>query len=127
MLLNSSLVLRLQRTSVQRSGQLCSHVCVCVLYLLCIVFPISVLMLRTSEHSECVCDTVCLSVSFQFDDLGILRTHFFQVVRNHNIPEDTQERFDILRVLTLDGKNILHLEQDVGEDKHHRQDGWRTC
>ena len=102
----------------------------CTLHL---VFLSSVLRLGMSNHSskpahwhsECVCYSV--SVSFQFDDLGILRTHFFQVIRNHNVPEDTQERFDILRVLTLDGKNILHLEQDVGEKTHHKQDGWHAC
>ena len=56
----------------------------------------------------------------QFDDLGILRAHFFQVVKNHNVREDLQERFDILRVLTLDGKNIVHLEQEMGELLHRR-------
>lgn len=50
----------------------------------------------------------------QFDDLGILRAHFFRLIRDHKVSEDIQERLDILRVLTRDGKNIVHLEQDIG-------------
>ena len=44
----------------------------------------------------------------------MMRTHFFRLIQNHNIPEDLSLRLDMLRSLTDDGKDIQNFEEEIG-------------
>ncbi|KAJ4432765.1 hypothetical protein ANN_21404 [Periplaneta americana] len=55
----------------------------------------------------------CL-VQGQFDKLGLMRAHFFRVVKTHDVPEDVVPRFELLQSLTENGKDILYFEEEVG-------------
>lgn len=50
----------------------------------------------------------------QFDHLGIMRAHFFRVIKQHDHPEDTNERFELLNILTVNGKDLFYFEEEVG-------------
>ncbi|XP_057659730.1 tuberin [Diorhabda carinulata] len=45
----------------------------------------------------------------------IMRAIFYQFITQHNIPEDTGQRFDLLNILTLNGVSVLHFEEKVGK------------
>uniref|UniRef100_A0A1X7VTP7 Rap-GAP domain-containing protein n=1 Tax=Amphimedon queenslandica TaxID=400682 RepID=A0A1X7VTP7_AMPQE len=55
----------------------------------------------------------CL-VAGQCEELGILRAHFFRVIQLHNVEEDFELCFDVIRTLTDSGKNIEYIEQEIG-------------
>lgn len=50
----------------------------------------------------------------QYDRLGILRAHFFRVVKQYDHPEDLILRFELLQALTDNGKDSLYFEEEVG-------------
>jgi len=43
-----------------------------------------------------------------------LRANFFHLVQEHSVKEDTQQRLEILKVLTRDGKDIEYMEEAIG-------------
>lgn len=49
----------------------------------------------------------------QSDHLGMMRAHFFRVIKQHNHPEDVVSRFELLQSLTDNGKDILYFEEEV--------------
>ncbi|PSN43169.1 hypothetical protein C0J52_09893 [Blattella germanica] len=55
----------------------------------------------------------CL-VQGQYDKLGLMRAHFFRVIKTHDIHEDVAPRFELLQSLTENGKDILYFEEEVG-------------
>lgn len=44
-----------------------------------------------------------------------MREHFFNVIQSHDVPEDIQNRLDLLKTLTEDGKNIKNVDDTIGE------------
>ncbi|CAH1794876.1 unnamed protein product [Owenia fusiformis] len=50
----------------------------------------------------------------QYKHLGLLRGHFFKVLRSHTLFEDLNERLDIFISLTDNGRDIELLEEDIG-------------
>lgn len=44
-----------------------------------------------------------------------MREHFFNVIQNHDVPEDIQNRLDLLKTLTENGKNIKNVDDTIGE------------
>lgn len=50
----------------------------------------------------------------QYDRLGILRAHFFRVVKQYDHPDDIIPRFELLQALTDNGKDSLYFEEEVG-------------
>lgn len=52
-------------------------------------------------------------VKGQSERLGLLRAHFFRVVKEYNHPEDITERFELFQTLTDNGKDILYFEEEV--------------
>lgn len=50
----------------------------------------------------------------QFEGLGLMRGHFFRVIQEHDVAEDTMQRLDILKALTDNGKNIKDFEDSIG-------------
>lgn len=43
-----------------------------------------------------------------------MRGHFFRVIQEHDVAEDTAHRLDILKTLTDNGKNIKDFEDSIG-------------
>lgn len=50
----------------------------------------------------------------QYDRLGILRAHFFRIIKQYDHPEDIIPRFELLQALTDNGKDSLYFEEEVG-------------
>lgn len=44
-----------------------------------------------------------------------MREHFFNVIQSHDVPEDIQNRLDLLKTLTENGKNIKNVDDTIGE------------
>lgn len=54
-------------------------------------------------------------IQSQYEDLSMMREHFFNVIQRHDVPEDIQNRLDLLRTLTENGKNIKNVDDTIGE------------
>lgn len=48
-----------------------------------------------------------------------MREKFFNLIRDHNEPDDISYRLDLLRTLTDHGKNIKNFEENIGEFMVH--------
>ncbi|XP_063234483.1 tuberin isoform X2 [Bacillus rossius redtenbacheri] len=55
----------------------------------------------------------CL-IQGQYENLGIMRTHFFKLIKTHDVEEDTAPRLELLISLTDSGKDVLHFEEEIG-------------
>ncbi|XP_067006155.2 tuberin isoform X2 [Anabrus simplex] len=55
----------------------------------------------------------CL-IQGQYEKLGLMRVHFFRLVKEHDVPEDVGPRLELLQSLTENGKDILYFEEEVG-------------
>ncbi|XP_014220709.1 tuberin [Trichogramma pretiosum] len=56
----------------------------------------------------------CL-VQGQYSRLSpLMRVKFFNVIKEHSIPEDVELRLELLQSLTDNGKDIVHLEEKMG-------------
>lgn len=47
--------------------------------------------------------------------LGILRAHFFKVIKDYPSNEDLHERLEVFKALTENGRYITYLEEELGE------------
>lgn len=50
----------------------------------------------------------------QYGQLGILRAHLFRVIKSHMVAEDNVQRFDALKALTDNGKDVTYFEDEMG-------------
>lgn len=50
----------------------------------------------------------------QYENLSILRGHFFRVIQEHDVPEDIGLRLSLLKTLTDNGKSITYFEESIG-------------
>lgn len=50
----------------------------------------------------------------QFENLSLMRAHFFRVIQDHDVPEDLSHRLDLLKSLTENGKNIQNFDEEIG-------------
>lgn len=66
------------------------------------------------EHRQFCLSFYSKLIQGQYKDLSMMRTHFFRLIQNHNIPEDLSLRLDMLRSLTDDGKDIQNFEEEIG-------------
>lgn len=54
-------------------------------------------------------------VQCQYEDLSLMRVHFFRVIQNNDNPEDVQCQLDLLKILTDNGKNIKDIDDVIGD------------
>jgi len=47
--------------------------------------------------------------------LGILRAHFFKVIKEYPSNEDLHVRLEVFKALTENGRYITYLEEELGE------------
>lgn len=50
----------------------------------------------------------------QGERLGILRAHFFKVIKDYPSNEDLHERLEVFKALTDNGRYITYLEEELG-------------
>lgn len=67
---------------------------------------------RPTEQRQAVLTFYQSLIQGQFDNLHILRYHFFCVIREHS--EDISHRLALLKTLTDNGKNITYFEEKIG-------------
>ena len=51
----------------------------------------------------------------QYDNLNMMRAHFFRVIQDHEVEEDLSYRLDMLESLTNNGKDIQYFENKIGK------------
>ncbi|XP_071489878.1 tuberin-like [Diadema antillarum] len=68
----------------------------------------------SADHRHLVLHFFKCVIIGQSDFLGLMRCHFFNVVKNHNIFEDLPQRLDMFRALSDNGKNLLDFEEEAG-------------
>ncbi|KAK0095925.1 hypothetical protein PV326_007052 [Microctonus aethiopoides] len=67
------------------------------------------------EYRHIVLNFLCCLVQGQYSKLSpLMRVKFFLVVKEHEIPEDIGPRLELLQRLTDNGKDIIHLEEQMG-------------
>ncbi|XP_011497969.1 PREDICTED: tuberin [Ceratosolen solmsi marchali] len=67
------------------------------------------------EHRHITLNFLKCLVQGQYSRLSsLMRVKFFNVVKEHDIPEDTGLRLELLQSLTDNGKDIVHLEEKMG-------------
>jgi tuberous sclerosis 2 len=49
----------------------------------------------------------------QYENLSMMRSHFFRVIEHHKVPEDLAHCLDLLKSLTDSGKDIQYFEEKV--------------
>lgn len=54
-------------------------------------------------------------IDSQIENLSLMRTHFFNIIRDKNIgPEDVKYKLELFRSLTKNGRNIQYFEEEIG-------------
>ncbi|KAL3274359.1 hypothetical protein HHI36_015757 [Cryptolaemus montrouzieri] len=53
-------------------------------------------------------------IKHQNEELRVMRAHFFRFIKTHNNPQDIGQRLQLLIVLTNNGKNVQHFEEEIG-------------
>lgn len=50
----------------------------------------------------------------QYRDLSMMRTHFFRLIQNNDIPSDLPYYLQMLKALTDNGREIHNFEEEIG-------------
>nr|CAD7441252.1 unnamed protein product [Timema bartmani] len=66
------------------------------------------------EHRHLAFTFFSCLVQGQYEKLGIMRSHFFRLIKTHDVAEDVAPRFELLQSLTENGKDIKYFEEEVG-------------
>uniref|UniRef100_A0A8C6XMY8 Tuberin n=1 Tax=Naja naja TaxID=35670 RepID=A0A8C6XMY8_NAJNA len=70
---------------------------------------------RPSEARHAVLHLLQAIILGQGERLGILRAHFFRVIKDYPSNEDLHERLEVFKALTDNGKHITYLEEELAE------------
>nr|XP_045017593.1 tuberin isoform X4 [Jaculus jaculus] len=70
---------------------------------------------RPPEARHAVLALLKAIVQGQGDRLGVLRALFFKVIKDYPSSEDLQERLEVFKALTDNGRRIAYLEEDLAE------------
>lgn len=54
-------------------------------------------------------------VQCQYEELSLMRVHFFRVIQNNDNGEDVQCQLDLLKIITDNGKNIKDIDDVIGD------------
>lgn len=54
-------------------------------------------------------------VQCQYEDLSLVREHFFRVIQLNDNLEDVQSQLNLLKTLTENGKNIKDIDNVIGD------------
>ncbi|XP_019397411.1 PREDICTED: tuberin isoform X3 [Crocodylus porosus] len=70
---------------------------------------------RPAEARHAVLHLLKAIVQGQGERLGILRAHFFRVIKDYPSNEDLHERLEVFKALTDNGRYITYLEEELAE------------
>ncbi|KAM6424525.1 tuberin isoform 2-T2 [Liasis olivaceus] len=70
---------------------------------------------RPAEARHAVLHLLKAIIQGQGERLGILRAHFFRVIKDYPSNEDLHERLEVFKALTDNGKYITYLEEELAE------------
>ncbi|XP_054850623.1 tuberin isoform X2 [Eublepharis macularius] len=70
---------------------------------------------RPLEARHAVLHLLKAIIQGQGERLGILRAHFFKVIKDYPSNEDLHERLEVFKALTDNGKYITYLEEELAE------------
>uniref|UniRef100_A0A8D0L905 Tuberin n=1 Tax=Sphenodon punctatus TaxID=8508 RepID=A0A8D0L905_SPHPU len=70
---------------------------------------------RPAEARHAVLHLLKAIIQGQGERLGILRAHFFKVIKDYPSNEDLQERLEVFKALTDNGRYITYLEEELAE------------
>uniref|UniRef100_A0A670Y0B4 Tuberin n=1 Tax=Pseudonaja textilis TaxID=8673 RepID=A0A670Y0B4_PSETE len=70
---------------------------------------------RPPEARHAVLHLLQAIILGQGERLGILRAHFFRVIKDYPSNEDLHERLEVFKALTDNGKHITYLEEELAE------------
>ncbi|XP_070617082.1 LOW QUALITY PROTEIN: tuberin [Erythrolamprus reginae] len=70
---------------------------------------------RPPEARHAVLHLLQAIILGQGERLGILRAHFFRVIKDYPSNEDLNERLEVFKALTDNGKHITYLEEELAE------------
>ncbi|XP_058838559.1 tuberin isoform X2 [Topomyia yanbarensis] len=69
---------------------------------------------KSTEQRHVALNFYCKLIQGQYDNLKLMRAHFFRVIVSHEEPEDIAYRLEMLTRLTENGKNIQYFEKEIG-------------
>ncbi|XP_017678621.1 PREDICTED: tuberin isoform X3 [Lepidothrix coronata] len=70
---------------------------------------------RPAEARHAVLHLLKAIVQGQGERLGILRAHFFKVIKDYPSNEDLHERLEVFKALTENGRYITYLEEELAD------------
>lgn len=70
---------------------------------------------RTTENRHIALNFYRKLIIGQYENLSLMRAHFFAVIQDHGIPEDIELRLELLKTLTDTGKDIKYFEEEIGK------------
>ncbi|NXN14890.1 TSC2 protein, partial [Indicator maculatus] len=70
---------------------------------------------RPAEARHAVLQLLRAVVQGQGERLGILRAHFFKVIKDYPSNEDLHERLEVFKALTENGRYITYLEEELAD------------
>uniref|UniRef100_A0A8C3NS37 Tuberin n=1 Tax=Geospiza parvula TaxID=87175 RepID=A0A8C3NS37_GEOPR len=70
---------------------------------------------RPAEARHAVLHLLKSIVQGQGERLGILRAHFFKVIKDYPSNEDVHERLEVFKALTENGRYITYLEEELAD------------
>ncbi|XP_053131916.1 tuberin isoform X1 [Hemicordylus capensis] len=70
---------------------------------------------RPAEARHAVLHLLTAIIQGQGERLGILRAHFFKVIKDYSSNEDLHERLEVFKALTDNGRDITYLEEELAE------------
>uniref|UniRef100_A0A803TSX7 TSC complex subunit 2 n=1 Tax=Anolis carolinensis TaxID=28377 RepID=A0A803TSX7_ANOCA len=70
---------------------------------------------RPAEARHAVLHLLKAIIQGQGERLGILRAHFFKVIKDYPSNEDLHERLEVFKALTDNGRYITYLEEELAE------------
>ncbi|XP_042293954.1 LOW QUALITY PROTEIN: tuberin [Sceloporus undulatus] len=70
---------------------------------------------RPAEARHAVLHLLKAIIQGQGERLGILRAHFFKVIKDYPSNEDLHERLEVFKALTDNGRYIMYLEEELAE------------
>uniref|UniRef100_A0A670JUA8 Tuberin n=1 Tax=Podarcis muralis TaxID=64176 RepID=A0A670JUA8_PODMU len=70
---------------------------------------------RPAEARHAVLHLLKAIIQGQGEGLGILRAHFFKVIKDYPSNEDMHERLEVFKALTDNGKCVTYLEENLAE------------
>jgi tuberous sclerosis protein 2 len=68
----------------------------------------------SKEARHCILTLLSTLCQSQLEKSGALRAKFFTFIKAHNVPEDILPRFQFLKSLTENGRDVSYFDEKIG-------------